>query len=129
MKKFELGSFEFILILTLIDSLLPTIKNIILKQVDWWVLLSLFGTLCILYAVYLRQLWGYKLAIFVFGVKVISDVFFTSWYLRNFSLSEILSDPRLLIINSISLLSFLISLPLLIFFINLWRLYRPRQVT
>lgn len=122
-------SFRFIITLVLIDSVLPIIKDILLKEVDWWILLSLLGTFCILYALYLRQLWGYKLLIFVFGVKVVSAVGFISLYLRDLGLSEILSNPRLLTINSISLLSLLISLPLLIFFINLWKIYRPRGVT
>ena len=129
MKKFELGSFEFILILTLIDSLLPTIKDILLKQINWLVFLSLFGTFGILYSVYLRKLWGFKLAVFVFGVKTISAIVLTSLYLKDFGLSEVFYNSRLFTINSISLLSLLISLPMLVFFTNLLKkTYRPMQI-
>mgnify|MGYP001595134732 FL=1 len=121
-------SFNFIITLVLIDSLLPTIKNILLNKVDWWILLSIFGTFCIFYAIYLRQLWGYKLAVFVFGLKTVSEIIFIPFYLKQFGFSGIISDPKLFIINSISFLSLLISLPLFVFFINLWRIYRPKRM-
>ncbi len=125
----KLPSFNFILTLVLIDSLLPIIKNVLLNQIDWWILLSIFGAFSIFYLIYLRQLWGYKFAVFVFGFKVISTVIVISLYLKDFGLSEILSNPRLFTINSISLLSIVISLPLCIFFIKLWRIYQPREIT
>ena len=129
MKKFELGSFEFILILTLIDDILPTIKNILLNGVNWWILIDLFGAFCILYAVYIRQLWGYKLATFIFGVETISNIVFLFWYIKDFGLSRINSNPRLFTINSISLLWIIISLSLFVFFLNIWRKYRLRKIT
>lgn len=122
-------SFEFIFTLVLIDSILPIIEDVLLKEIDWWILLSLFGVLCILCAVYFRQLWSYKLAALFFGAKVVSAIIFVYLYLKDIGLAEMISNPRLLIINSIYLLSLLISLPLSIFFIKLWKIYRPRHIT
>jgi hypothetical protein len=120
-------SFVFIFILVLIDSLIPMIKKLAFNQIDWFILVSIVGTFGILYAIYFRQKWGYGLAIVVFGLKTISSIAFLSFYITEFGISGIISNQKLFLINSFLALEILLSFPLLLFFINRFKTYKPKQ--